>query len=147
MYVLFFFVKGYGDHLDLHVLKHSSPTRRSPDLRGSSGDPGTANTLRPWSRARRAVISEPERRAASTTTVATASPAMMWLRDRKFRVSGVVPTGISATTVAASATQRGKSACCAGETTAMPAARSALVPVGRGQIGSGSGQERQGEFE
>ena len=39
-----------------------------PSARGSSGEPGTANTSRPCSSAMRAVISEPERRAASTTT-------------------------------------------------------------------------------
>src|SRR3546814_11646992 len=27
-----FFFEGYGDHRDLHVLTHSSPTRRSSDL-------------------------------------------------------------------------------------------------------------------
>ena len=39
-----------------------------PSARGSSGEPGTAKTSRPCSRAKRAVMSEPERRAASTTT-------------------------------------------------------------------------------
>src|SRR3546814_11508346 len=29
---MFFFVYRYGDHLDLHVLTHSFPTRRSSDL-------------------------------------------------------------------------------------------------------------------
>src|SRR3546814_19955799 len=28
----YFFFSGYGDHLDLHVLTHSFPTRRSSDL-------------------------------------------------------------------------------------------------------------------
>ena len=42
-----------------------------PSARGSSGEPGTANTSRPCSSAIRAVISEPERRAASTTTTPT----------------------------------------------------------------------------
>src|SRR3546814_17285615 len=27
-----FFVLGYGDHQDLHVLTHAFPTRRAPDL-------------------------------------------------------------------------------------------------------------------
>src|SRR3546814_6001808 len=31
-YSLFFFFECYGDHLDLHVLTHSFPTRRSSDL-------------------------------------------------------------------------------------------------------------------
>src|SRR3546814_4515910 len=30
--MFFFFFYGYGDHLDLHVLTHSFPTRRSSDL-------------------------------------------------------------------------------------------------------------------
>jgi hypothetical protein len=33
----------------------------APSARGSSGEPGTANTSRPYSSAKRAVISEPER--------------------------------------------------------------------------------------
>ena len=46
--------------------------RRSlvPSARGSSGEPGTANTWRFCSSANRAVMSDPEPRAASTTTVA-----------------------------------------------------------------------------
>src|SRR3546814_5919272 len=38
MFVSFFY-DGYGDHLDLHVLTHSFPTRRSSDLpaKGSMG--------------------------------------------------------------------------------------------------------------
>src|SRR3546814_6688639 len=32
MFVLFFFFYLYGDHRDLHVLTHPSPTRRSSDL-------------------------------------------------------------------------------------------------------------------
>ena len=40
----------------------------APRERGSSGDPGTANSSRPASWARRAVIRLPERSAASTTT-------------------------------------------------------------------------------
>jgi hypothetical protein len=43
-------------------------------------DPGTAMTSRPASAASRAVISEPERGAASTTTVPELMPAMIRLR-------------------------------------------------------------------
>src|SRR3546814_8764357 len=38
-----FFVEGYGDHRDLHVLTHSFPTRRSSDLGATR--PGFAVTL------------------------------------------------------------------------------------------------------
>src|SRR3546814_13957406 len=37
MIVLFFVFKLYGYHLDLHVLTHSFPTRRSSDLQGHQG--------------------------------------------------------------------------------------------------------------
>ena len=60
-----------------------APSRISwlqPCARGSSGDPGTAITSRPASAASRAVISDPDRGAASTTTVPTARPAMIRLR-------------------------------------------------------------------
>ena len=45
--------------------------------------PGTAPTGRWWSRASRAVVSDPDRRLASTTTVARARVAMIRLRARK----------------------------------------------------------------
>jgi len=45
-----------------------------PAERGSSGLPGTANTSRPCSPANRAVISEPDRSAASTTTTPSEIP-------------------------------------------------------------------------
>ena len=51
--------------------------------RGSSGEPGTANTSRPASCASRAVIRLPERSAASTTTTPSDSPAMIRLRRGK----------------------------------------------------------------
>ncbi len=54
-----------------------APSRSSwlvPRWRGSSGLPGTAMTSRPCSAARRAVISEPDCGAASTTTHAEAEP-------------------------------------------------------------------------
>src|SRR5436305_2582413 len=54
-----------------------APLRRrslAPRLRGSSGEPGTAKTSRPCSSAKRAVISEPDFAAASTTTMPSAIP-------------------------------------------------------------------------
>ena len=54
-----------------------APSRISwlqPCARGSSGEPGTAITSRPASAASRAVISEPDRGAASTTTVPALRP-------------------------------------------------------------------------
>ena len=64
-----------------------------PRARGSSGEPGTANTSRPSSWAMRAVIRLPERRAASTTTTPSDRPAMMRLRRGKCRACGAVPSG------------------------------------------------------
>ena len=54
-----------------------------PAERGSSGLPGTAKTSRPCSPARRAVISEPERSAASTTTTPSEMPEISRLRRGK----------------------------------------------------------------
>ena len=72
-----------------------------PPRAGSSGEPGTAKTSRPCSLAKRAVISEPDRRAASTTTVARLRPEMMRLRRGKSRPRGSHSIGISETTSAA----------------------------------------------
>ena len=66
-----------------------------PAARGSSGEPGTANTSRPCSAAIRAVISEPERCAASTTTTPSAAPEIRRLRRGKSRARGTWPSGIS----------------------------------------------------
>ena len=66
-----------------------------PSARGSSGEPGTAKTSRPCSAARRAVISEPERFAASTMTTPSASPEISRLRRGKSRARGSQPSGIS----------------------------------------------------
>ena len=73
--------------------------RLGPLARGSSGEPGTAITSRPCSSASRAVISEPERAAPSTTTTPRDSPAMILLRRGKCRPMGTVPSGASAITV------------------------------------------------
>ena len=64
-------------------------------------EPGTANTSRPYSAACRAVISEPDCSAASTTSVPRASPAMMRLRIGKLGGSGGVPGANSLTSTPA----------------------------------------------
>ena len=51
-------------------------------------EPGTANTSRPCSAAMRAVISDPERRAASTTTTPSEVPEISRLRRGKSRARG-----------------------------------------------------------
>ena len=70
----------------------------APAARGSSGEPGTAKTSRPISPASLALISEPERLAASTTTRPSARPATMRLRRGKSCARGSQPNGISETT-------------------------------------------------
>ena len=60
-------------------------------------EPGIANTSLPCSAASRAVISEPDCSAASTTSVPRDRPAMMRLRLGKFWLSGGVPSGNSLT--------------------------------------------------
>ena len=67
--------------------------RSVPSARGSSGEPGTANTSRPCSAASRAVISEPERSSASTTTTPRDRPEMMRLRRGKSRACACAPRG------------------------------------------------------
>ena len=67
----------------------------APAARGSSGEPGTANTSRPCSAAIRAVISDPERCAASTTTTPSAAPEISRLRRGKSCARGTWPSGIS----------------------------------------------------
>ena len=62
-----------------------------PAARGSSGEPGTANTSRPCSAAIRAVISDPERSAASTTTTPSAAPEISRLRLGKSRARRHMP--------------------------------------------------------
>ena len=76
-----------------------SVTRQAPCLsrllvpaeRGSSGLPGTAKTSRPCSPANRAVISEPERSAASTTTTPSEMPEIRRLRRGKSLPLGAKP--------------------------------------------------------
>ena len=60
--------------------------------------PGTAPTGRPSCCAKSAVVSEPERSVASTTTVSAARPAISRLRATKHQRYAVKPGGSSETT-------------------------------------------------
>ena len=94
-----------------------APSLRSllvPPARGSIGEPGTANTSRPASSASRAVMSEPERSAASTTTTPSDMPAMIRLRRGKSRARGSQPKAISETRAPPSVIWSARSACSAG---------------------------------
>ncbi len=64
------------------------------DSRDVTG-PGTAPTARPSSAAKSAVVSEPERSVAWTTTVAAPSAAMMRLRAMKHQRWPSAPGGSS----------------------------------------------------
>lgn len=107
----------------------ASISRLHPCARGSSGLPGTAITSRPASAASRAVMSEPDRGAASTTTVPSASPAMIRLREGKWRASGWLPGGCSATSSASCATCSCRSAFSGGKAMSIPLA---ITPIVRG---------------
>jgi len=85
-----------------------------PSARGSSGEPGTANTSRPCSSARRAVMSEPERLAASTMTMPNESPEINRLRRGKSRARGSQPNGISVTATPVGKIASMSSACSGG---------------------------------
>ena len=85
-----------------------------PSARGSSGEPGTANTSRPCSSASRAVISEPERFAASTMTTPSASPEIKRLRRGKSRARGSQPSGISVSATPADKISSSRSPCSGG---------------------------------
>ena len=70
----------------------SRSSARQPAARGSIGWPGTAITSRPASAARRAVMSEPDRSAASTTTTAPArGPRRCGCGAGKWRACGSRP--------------------------------------------------------
>ena len=66
--------------------------------------PGTAPTVRPSSAAKSAVVSEPERSVACTTTVAAPSAAMIRLRATKHQRCVSAPGGSSEITAPRSAT-------------------------------------------
>ena len=84
-------------------------------------------TSRPASPASRAVMSEPERGAASTTTVPSDRPAMMRLREGKLRASGCVPGGCSATSSARAETSSCNSRFSGGKVTSIPLAMTPIV--------------------
>src|SRR5690606_34216036 len=83
------------------VTHTAAPSRRSrwhpADAIDVTG-PGTAPTGRESSAARTAVLSDPERHAASTTTVAPATAAIRRLRSRNRTRLGTEPGGTSETT-------------------------------------------------
>ena len=77
-----------------------APRRRSafePFESAETISPGTANTSRPSSSAKSAVISAPLRSRASTTTVADVRPAMMRFRAGNRHGAGSTPGGYSET--------------------------------------------------
>ena len=90
-------------------------------------DPGMANTSRPCSLARRAVISDPDAGAASTTSVPCARPEIMRLRLGKLAASGGVPRGYSLTSNPCAAIRRARSRCCLGYTRSNPVPTTAMV--------------------
>ena len=88
--------------------------RLVPSARGSRGWPGTANTSRPCSAAIRAVISVPDRRAASTISTPSEMPEMIRLRRGKSWARGVKPGGFSLSRQPRSPMARCRSACSGG---------------------------------
>ena len=93
------------------------PRRRARSLPADSADvisPGTANTSRPSSSAKSAVISAPLRSRASTTIVAAQRPAMIRLRAGKRHGAGSTPGSYSETISERSAIDRARSTCAAG---------------------------------
>ena len=93
--------------------------------------PGTAPTVRPSSAAKSAVVSEPERSAASTTTVTYDSAAMMRLRATKHQRIGPKPGRELRHDAAALARPRRRaSACSTGTATSAPHASTATTPLG-----------------
>ena len=87
--------------------------RVDPDIAEVIG-PGTASTGRPRSRAYRALFSAPERRAASTTSVALPNAAINRLRLRNRWRCGALPGGRSLTSTPTSAVRAYSRSCPAG---------------------------------
>jgi hypothetical protein len=90
-------------------------------------DPGTANTSRPWSAAVRAVISEPDGMAASTTRQPRARPLIRRLRRGKLRAAGAAPSGNSDSSSPRSAISAASAALRRGYTTSTPVPSTAMV--------------------
>ena len=103
--------------------------RLVPSARGSSGWPGTANTSRPCSAARRAVISVPERRAASTMTTPSEMPEMIRLRRGKSWARGSKPGGCSVTSSPLADLRAAARRARADRSMSMPPASTATVPL------------------
>jgi len=77
---------------------HTADSRRSlwhPTDRAEVTGPGTAPTWRPTAMAWWAVDRAPDRWGASTTTIASASAAMIRLRERNRCLCGAAPGGLS----------------------------------------------------
>src|SRR5262249_44995033 len=91
-------------------------------------------TSRPCSSAKRAVISDPDRLAASTTTTPAHSPEMRRLRRGKSRARGSCPNGISETRAPFAREAPARSGCSRGEMWAWPPAGAG---VGGGKIARG----------
>src|SRR5262249_2234676 len=92
--------------------------------------PGTANTSRPCSPAKRAVISEPERSAASTTTTPSEIPEIRRLQRGKSFPRGEKPGARSLMRSPCSPIERCSSSL------SMPPASTATVPRGRAARGA-----------
>ena len=75
-----------------------------PRQAGESTFPGTANTSRPCSSARDAVMSAPEPSGASMMTTPTASPEKILFRAGKWLAAGGSPGAYSETSAPFSAT-------------------------------------------
>lgn len=90
-------------------------------------EPGIANTSRPCSVASLAVISEPDARAASTTSVPCDRPEMMRLRLGKLGANGGVPRGYSLTSKPCRAMRCAKSRWRLGYTRSNPVPTTAMV--------------------
>src|SRR6266852_3456327 len=86
-----------------------------------------ASTSRPCSAARRAVMSEPESRAASTTRQPRARPEMRRLRRGKFPALGGVPSGNSDTSAPRNKISSASGSLRRGYTMSMPVPSTAMV--------------------
>ena len=77
-------------------------------------DPVSAHSRRPWRSACRAVISDPDRSCASTTTTTSAIAAISSLRMRKWSGSGGAPGANIDNSSPFSAISKSRVACCLG---------------------------------
>src|SRR5262249_51933187 len=112
-----------------------------PSARGSS-ESGTANTSRPCSSAKRAVISEPERLAASTTTMPAHNPEMSRLRRGKKRARGARAHGVSENKTPPARVGAARATRARGERRAWAAARAGTRRRGGGRGDGAAGEAR-----